>query len=360
MVRYKDFKISEILNWQSQKEIDPLKIKSLIVEDEKKYPFYGQATLNNGIISYLSLDERVLNNKEGKPTILIHSNNQNIVYLKTPFYLKDGHGATSVLQSEYLNDKNALYIITSIKKVISKKFSYNEKATKIALKNTTIKLPVDLKGEVDYLFMENYINEIEKNKISRIDNFLKENNLENCELSKKEKEALEAHKSNQIKIGSFKIGDLFEIKPTKYYRCTNQTLFKTSGKTPVVVNSSLNNGIGGFVNLEATEKGKMIIYSDTTTADSIFYQPNDFIGYSHIQGLYAKDDLVWSEKALLYFLTLFKKQAAGKFDYTNKFNRKIAMEMIVGLPILSNGLIDFEIIENYISALEKIMIKKII
>ena len=56
----------------------------------------------------------MLNNKEGKPTILIHSNNQNVIYLETPFYLKDGHGATSVLQSERLNEKNALYIITCI------------------------------------------------------------------------------------------------------------------------------------------------------------------------------------------------------------------------------------------------------
>lgn len=63
----------------------------------------------------------VLNNKDGKPTILIHSNNQNIVYLETPFYLKDGHGATSVLQSNMLNGKNALYIITCIKKSNYKK-----------------------------------------------------------------------------------------------------------------------------------------------------------------------------------------------------------------------------------------------
>lgn len=64
----------------------------------EKYPFYGQATDNNGIISYESLKSAVLNNKNALPTILVHSNNQNVVYLQTPFYLKDGHGATSVLQ----------------------------------------------------------------------------------------------------------------------------------------------------------------------------------------------------------------------------------------------------------------------
>ena len=133
-----------------------------------KYPFYGQATINNGVISYLSLDEKVLNNKEGKPTILIHSNNQSIVYLETPFYLKDGHGATSVLQSKQLNEKNAQYLITAIKKVIVNKYSYNEKATKIALKNTYIELPVNRDGNIDYEYMEKYIEAIEKNVIKDV------------------------------------------------------------------------------------------------------------------------------------------------------------------------------------------------
>ncbi|WP_317845620.1 MULTISPECIES: restriction endonuclease subunit S [unclassified Campylobacter] len=67
-----------------------------------------------------------------------------------------------------------------------------------------------------------------------------------------------------------KIGDLFNIHPTSSYGYTNSTLFKTKGKVPVVVNSSLSNGIGGYVDLPPTEKGNMITYSDTTTSDAIF------------------------------------------------------------------------------------------
>ena len=73
-MKTKQFKISEILQWQPQKEIDPLKINELTVDGKYTYPFYGQATLNHGIISYETLTPDVLNNKDGKPTILIHSN----------------------------------------------------------------------------------------------------------------------------------------------------------------------------------------------------------------------------------------------------------------------------------------------
>ena len=360
MVNFKEYRIEDVLTWQPQKEIDPLKIPDLTVQSDVVYPFYGQATLNNGIISYLSLTERVLNNPEGKPTILVHSNNQNVVYLETPFYLKDGHGATSVLQSEFLNEKIALYLMTSIKKVITKKFSYNEKATKIALKNTYIQLPVNDKEEIDYEYMERYISELEEERISELDSYLRVSNLENYNLTKYESNALERYRDNKVIYDDFRIGDLFDIHPTKSYGVTNRTLFKTNGKTPVVVNSSIGNGIGGYVDLEPTEKGNMITYSDTTTSEGIFYQPNDFIGYSHIQGLYPINNVEWSENALLYFLALFKKQASGRFDYATKFNRKIAADMVVKLPVTEDGKIDFNFMENFIQLQKKLAIKDVV
>jgi hypothetical protein len=155
------FRIEDVLSWQKQKEIDPLKLGILKDEAEELYPFYGQATINNGIISYNQLISDVLNNIHGKPTILIHSNNQNIVYLETPFYLKDGHGATSVLQSNQLNKINQMFIIASINKVIKIKYSYNNKATKIELKNTIIELPIK-DNQPDYKAMELLISAIQK------------------------------------------------------------------------------------------------------------------------------------------------------------------------------------------------------
>lgn len=157
-----NFYLQDVLTWcKGISELNPLKLDELLDEDESEYPFYGQATINNGIISYYSLRKEVLNNKESRPTILIHSNNQNIVYLESPFYLKDGHGATSVLQSEELNRYTAFYIMTATKKVIERRFNYNAKATKIGLKETQIQLPTK-NEEIDYQFMSDFIRVIEK------------------------------------------------------------------------------------------------------------------------------------------------------------------------------------------------------
>lgn len=246
--------------------------------------------------------------------------------------------------------------------------------------------------QIAFNYMESYIKELEAERLEELEAYLKVTGLNDYTLSQKEKEALKAFENlsipnererervsgishemplkalqdstltdsrewqsfantalstlaqkelesssakNDIEWKSFKIGELFEIKPTKAYKMTNTTLFETKGDVPVVTNSSLNNGVSAYVGLEPTEKGNMITYSDTTTSEGIFYQPRDFVGYSHIQGLYPlvhKDK--WNRYSLLYFVSVFRKASFGKFDYGNKFNRKIAKEMRVLLPVL--------------------------
>ncbi|MEI7455915.1 MAG: restriction endonuclease subunit S [Nitrosomonadales bacterium] len=172
-VAWGTFKIEDVLVWQKNiSELNPLHLDSLTVSEEKKYPFYGQSTTNNGIIEYRHLKDEVLNNKSGKPTILIHSNNQNVVYLDTPFYLKDGHGATTVLQSKYLNKITAQFLMGSIKKVISQKYTYNSKATKIELKSTEINLPVKTDGTPNYDYMTLVISAMQKVVIKNVVDYL--------------------------------------------------------------------------------------------------------------------------------------------------------------------------------------------
>jgi hypothetical protein len=131
------------------------------------------------------------------------------------------------------------------------------------------------------------------------------------------------------------------------------------GQIPVVSNSSEDNGIKGYVSLKATEKGNMITFSDTTTCDAIFYQPEDFIGYSHVQGLYPHKNvgLKWTRGAYLYFLSAFRRCAFGRFDYATKFTRELANELKVSLPVDDNGIVDIQRMEDYINEVEKAQTK---
>lgn len=183
----------------------------------------------------------------------------------------------------------------------------------------------------------------------------------NNELTIKEKNAIKLFNSNNIIYKDFRIGDLFDIHPTKAYRFTNVDLYKTTGNIPVLSNASINNGIGGYIGLEPTETGNMITFSDTTIgAETIFYQPTDFIGYSHVQGLYPYQKNIWKENSLLYFITAFKKTSGNQFNFSIKFNREIVSEMMVKLPTFTNNEIDFLFMENFINGIKKLLLKDIL
>ncbi|WQU99541.1 restriction endonuclease subunit S [Helicobacter pylori] len=214
---------------------------------------------------------------------------------------------------------------------------------------------------IDFHFMENFIAELEQCRLAELQAYLKATGLENTTLSSDEENALNIFNNSGggntpcgLTWQHFKLGDLFEIRPTKAYNLTNPHLFDSNAKNPVVTNSSLNNGISGYSSLEPTEKGNQITYSDTTTSEGIFYQKRPFIGYSHVQGLYPlKYHEFWNEKTLLYIVVAFKKVACGRFDYGNKFNRKIASEMSIILPTNPHGGIDFHFMRTLINALMK-------
>lgn len=159
--KWKDFIFGKIFQMQKQKEISPIYAYNKNMQQEIKYPFYGQSSENNGIISYISLEDRtLLNNKENNPIIMIHSNNHLSFYVNSPFYLKDGHGATSLFTNKNLNEYNVFFIISVLNKTMADKFDYSLKATKEKLNSLKIKLPVDGEGEPDWEYMENYMKNI--------------------------------------------------------------------------------------------------------------------------------------------------------------------------------------------------------
>lgn len=167
----------------------------------------------------------------------------------------------------------------------------------------------------------------------------------------------------------FRIGDLFDIHPTKAYKLNNYELFATQGVTPVLSNSSSDNGIGGYCGLEPTEEGKIITFSDTTTgADTMFYQSKPFIGYPHVQGMYPHNYKVWNEKRYLYVISSIRKASGSGWSYAVKFNRALVCELMVELPVIESSDpnhkytvddIDWQYMEVRIKELEEDRIKEL-
>jgi len=130
------------------------------------------------------------------------------------------------------------------------------------------------------------------------------------------------------------------------------------GKVPLVTNSSTENGIMGFSNLEPNNKGNSLTCSDTTMgADTMFYQERDFIGYSHIQHLVPKFT-PFNKSIASAVISASRISTAKKYDYGNKFNREEMNKTKIALPT-KNGKIDFEFIHRIISNIELERISKV-
>jgi len=178
-------------------------------------------------------------------------------------------------------------------------------------------------------------------------------------LKQQEVEGEKLKKLATVEWAEYKLGDLFEIKPTKYYRLRNEEIISDNGNVPLISNSSTDNGVMGFSNLKANNKGNTITCSDTTLgAETMFYQQSDFIGYSHIQHLVPKIK-PFNKLIASVIISACKVSTLKKYDYGNKFNRMAMNKTKIQLPT-KNGKIDFDFIETLITDIQKLVIEDVV
>jgi len=273
---------------------------------------------------------------------------------------------TGVLYNAYLIklkkekiSKNLLYFFTSsIKKSIKHKYGYENKAGWEKVKKEKIQLPIKPNGEIDFDFMENFINELEKVKINQVKEYLKKNNLDNYNLTDKEKEALERFENEKVEWREFEIGKIFEIQSSKKRFDANKVTILEKGKYPYVVRTSLNNGIRGYINEDIkflNEKNTLSFGQDTAT---IFYQNRPYFTGDKIKILKLKNYNL-NKLIGLFFVTGITKSFSSFSWGGSNFNVNIISNQRVKLPI-KNDKIDYDFMETLISTIQKLVVKNVI
>lgn len=303
-----------------------------------KIPLVSSGKENNGIIAFVE-DEKARLWEENTLTIDMFG---KVFYQESPYFAVS-HGRVNILLPKISMTKGCLQFIgCAIEKVASQKYAFNEMCTGTKVLKNNIKLPSTPDGAPDWTYMESYMANLET-KVA-----------ESLTMLQAAKDA-EKKKVDTREWGEFRVGELFDIHPTKAYKSTNAELLD-NGETHVVVNSAYNNGVGGLSTLKPTEQGNMITFSDTVDANTIFYQDKPFIGYPHVQGLYPIGIYCkkWTELSLKYFATVFRQKALSiGFDYGNKFRRDIAIKLYVLLPVDKTGQPDWAYMEEYMRKMER-------
>lgn len=164
-VKWDSFILSDVFEITSTRSgIDKNKIKN--IELQGNNPYITRTDRNNGFDLFITEQDYELN--EGN-VITIGLDTQTVFYQPHSFYTGQN---IQILNNEHLNKYNSLFLVTLLK-IVLEKFNWGGNgATLTRLKNSRILLPINSNNEPDYEFMTDFMKDIEKQQISKYENYL--------------------------------------------------------------------------------------------------------------------------------------------------------------------------------------------
>jgi len=221
--------------------------------------------------------------------------------------------------------------------------------------DSIIYLPVK-NGKIDFEFIENFVAELEIQRVIELEAYFNVTGLKNYELTEEENNILRDY--NNIEFKSYNILDLFTVKNTK--NILSRDITPNSGKTPYLCASSENNSISSYINYkkELIDEGNCIFIGGKTFV--VTYQENNFYSNdSHNLSLYLKDEKYKNKYVQLYLTTCIQKSLAHKYSWGNSVSKAKIKNDNISLPIMNNKIM-YDKMEIFISAIQKLVIKDVV
>ncbi len=378
MAEFKEFLIGEMFDIATGRD--------LIIGNTStgNIPLISHQNSNNGIVKYIKpiSNRRIFDHKK---TIALAD--RGLFYATVQS--QDFHIGTRVkaltLKGDIQKKEVLLFIAASINKLQILFTEYLVNATD-KLPSLTIKLPICIgvdgkmvidelktyssKGYIpDFNYMCEQITELEKVQINNLEHYLIATDLNDCELNVADKRVLVTKKQTK----TFSVSNLFDIKnPVKKINANTIKIYDYKKGNPYVVRTSQNNGIRGYIEYDKRylNSGNTISFGQDTA--TMFYQEQSYFTGDKIK-IFVLRDYELNSKIANYLITCMRN-AFLLFSWgQSKFEETIIKSVSFDLPILSdennNAIIDFnckfhkdgyipdfEYMENYIRAVQKIVI----
>lgn len=307
-----------------------------------EYPAYSAESTNNGIIGYTKHPEFICD-KEHPIYITFGDHTRTFNIAKKSFSVLDN---VKVLLPIINNYRSLLWIITAWQKKIPN-LGY-ARHWKIA-KNCIIQLPIKY-GHIDFDFMESFVAELEARRVDELEAYLLATGLKDYTLTEEERNALENYKT--LKWSTYNLEELFG-KSTRGKRLKGEN--RVPGKLPFVTAGEADEGISAFIG------NKVEIFESNTTTIDMFgsakyrtyrYGADDHVAVVHTESLPIK-------AAIFVTSAIHKAAHTGEFNYGHNFYAKDADVLNIKLPA-KGDIPDYEFMENYISAIQKLVIRDVV
>lgn len=305
-------------------------------------PFLASTKTNNGVTEHYSIEDIRAWNKVGNIdntldkkiykgnciAVTVNGSVCNAFYQSEDFTCS--HDITALYPIDHeLTPLQALFICTVIMKE-KYRWSYGRKPHDVKkFGKSIIKLPVNEKKTVDWMFMEQYIKSLNHKPIATANRGYGFHTL-----------GVETWKD-------FCLGDYFEIKKGKRLTSDEQT----EGSTPYIGAIDSNNGIANYIGQDAIHEGNTISLSYNGSVGEAFYQPRPFWATDDVNVLYFREENgVAFNKYIALFVCAVLRQEKYRYSYGRKWILDSMKSTVIKLPEKS-GKPDWTYMEDYIKSL---------
>ena len=343
----------------SKKRFDANKVQ---VFQDGKNPYVVRTSSNNGQRGFIVEDESYLN--EGN-TISFGQDTATMFYQEKPYFTGDKIKVLKAKNKKF-NKNNAQFFISTMAKAFST-FSWGSSSFNVnIIENQKLTLPTQ-NGKIDFAFMENFIAELEAERIAELEAYLRVTGLSDYILTEEERAVLEAFRSGKISWG-VKLLDKQQVKDIEWRVFNLEKLFgkstrgrrlrsqdRISGNLPFVTAGEANEGISDFIGND------VIVFSENTTTIDMFgsakYRNYKYGGDDHIAVVHTEN---LPKYAAIYVTTAIHKVSyAGQFSYSRNFYAKDADNLNISLPSVQ-GKPMYDYMEVFIRAVQKLVIKDVV
>ena len=159
--------------------------------------------------------------------------------------------------------------------------------------------------------------------------------------------------TTQIQWKQFCFDEIFAYERGKRYKKADHT----SGKIPYISSSAFNNGIDDYVSPPSYMKiyTNKLTLANSGSVGTCFYHPYSFVASDHCMVIWLKNRELNTHTAL--FLRAIFEKLKPKYAFDKEINNARLRAEKFTLPIYANDEIAFEYIESFIKALQKEAIK---
>ncbi len=338
------------------------KFNANAIEFGTKYRYVVRTSQNNGIRGYLDEDEKYLNPAN---TISFGQDTATIFYQDQPYFTGDKIKIMRFLLNE-LNPTIACYLLSAMNKSFST-FQWGQSSFNVdILINVIISLPA-IEGEISFSYMESVIRELQDERIAKLNDYLKENGLENTELSQEEKDAVAKMREGNVEWKEFKVGELFKHLQAPYLgektRQENVSRIKTDEfNTPVICAKRGDNGImywGREKDFTTYGNVLSVIYNGAIAAGLVYAQKEPVGIFTDSYLIRYKGESV-TFRQNLFLKTTLQKVIFEKYSRELKAVWKRISENEILLPVTAEGKIDWDFMQNLITAESRIAIRGVV